>query len=142
MNLKFILLLETSIVILVKKMEPLILTTVAKAMHKKIQKDWGYKTCAVRLPWQFLIPSMAKVKTNWSNSFHLTTTHRLITLWFLKRFWRKSYWQWRMCNTTQSNVADITVDDRYPKTRIVPPRRKVWKLRNPAVRKDYEIYVN
>ena len=47
-----------------------------------------------------------------------------------------------MCNTTQIIVADITVDDRSPKTRIVTPRRKVWKLRNPAVRKDCEIYVN
>ena len=85
---------------------------------------------------------MAKVKTNWSNSFHLTTTHRLITFWFLKHVSHVKVIGNEECNTTQIIVADITVDDRYPKTRIVPPRRKVWKLRNPDVRKDYEIYVN
>ena len=39
-------------------------------------------------------------------------------------------------------VADITVDGRAPKPRIVPPRRKVWKFGNPTVRKDSETFVN
>ena len=45
---------------------------------------------------------------------------------------------------TQHNllVADITVDGHSPKPRIVTSRRKVWKLRDPTVRKDYETLVN
>ena len=39
-------------------------------------------------------------------------------------------------------VADITVDGRSPKPRIVPPRRKVWKLRNPNICKGYETFEN
>ena len=39
-------------------------------------------------------------------------------------------------------VADITVDGRAPKRRIVPSRRKVWKFGNPTVRKDSETFVN
>ena len=35
-------------------------------------------------------------------------------------------------------VADITVDGRSPKPRIVPPRR----IRDPTIRKDYETFVN
>ena len=34
-------------------------------------------------------------------------------------------------------VADITVDSRSPKPWIVPPRKKVCKLRDPTVRKVY-----
>ena len=39
-------------------------------------------------------------------------------------------------------VADITIIGRSPKPRTVPPRRKVWKLRDPNVRKEYETFVN
>ena len=39
-------------------------------------------------------------------------------------------------------VADIEVNGHSPKPRIVPPRRKVWKLREPNIRKEYETFVN
>ena len=39
-------------------------------------------------------------------------------------------------------VADITVDGHSAKPRIVPSRRKVWKLRDLTVCKDYETFVN
>ena len=39
-------------------------------------------------------------------------------------------------------VADITVDGHYAKPRIVPSRRKVWKLMDLTVCKDYETFVN
>ena len=33
-------------------------------------------------------------------------------------------------------VADITADGSCPTPRIVPPRRKAWKLRDPSARND------
>ena len=39
-------------------------------------------------------------------------------------------------------VADITVDGHSAKPRTVPSRRKVWKLRDLTVCKDYETFVN
>ena len=39
-------------------------------------------------------------------------------------------------------VADITVDGHSPKPRIVPPRRRVWKLGDPTVCKDYDTLLN
>ena len=50
--------------------------------------------------------------------------------------------------TTQRNaqrkllVIDITEDGRSPKPHIVPPRKKIWKLRDPTTGKDYETFVN
>ena len=39
-------------------------------------------------------------------------------------------------------VADIKVNGSSPKPRIVPPRRKVWKLRDSNIRNEFETYVN
>ena len=47
-----------------------------------------------------------------------------------------------MCFTTQLLVADIAIDGRSPKPRLIPPRRKLWKLRDQTVRKNYENFVN
>ena len=42
----------------------------------------------------------------------------------------------------KSLIANITVDGHSPKPRIVTPRREVWKLRDPIVRKDLDTFVN
>ena len=39
-------------------------------------------------------------------------------------------------------VADIEVNGHPPKSQIVPPRRKVWKLRDSNIRKEYETFVS
>ena len=39
-------------------------------------------------------------------------------------------------------VADININSVSPKPRIVPPRRKIWKLRDSNVRKEFETFVN
>ena len=100
----------------------------------------------MRLTLQFLIPSSTKIKTNWSHSLQLTTTqidYILVKKSFLKHVREVKVIRIEECVTKRKLlVADITVDGRAPKPRIVPLRRKVWKFGNPTVRKDSETFVN